>query len=165
MALVRVIASLMELCNSVWNALNHSRSASFSGLSSRFSTRPTIRAKITATSFAQLSQYFLSPHLSTIFGEYRFRRNIDGQKHLLTLQCAFTVTFTAEDNPIGERFVEVNSVDFGVESIVRGNGERVGHPTRLRSVHCRQGRRQGQHRQESRRVERYNRTPYRVLCA
>ena len=62
----RVIESLIEALSSSWNVSNHSRSSLCSGVSSSPSIRVTRREKMAATSFAQVSQYFRSPHLSTI---------------------------------------------------------------------------------------------------
>ena len=67
MAWARVIDVLIEAFNSWWKASNQSPSAAFRGWSSSPSMRWTRRAKIAATSRAQVSQYFRSPHLSTIF--------------------------------------------------------------------------------------------------
>ena len=65
MALSRLIEALIETLSSSWKASNHSRRVSLSGLARRASIRWTSREKISATSLAQVSQYFRSPHLST----------------------------------------------------------------------------------------------------
>ena len=104
------------------------------GFSNRFSMRPTSLPKISATSFASFPSISCR-RISRRFWGVSLGWNINRQKHLLTGGCFFTVPFTtAEDNPIGERFIEVDSVDFSVKSVVRGSGVRGGHPIRLRTV-------------------------------
>ena len=61
-----VIDWLIDTLSSAWNASNHSRRALVAGIASRPPMRVTRREKMSATSFAQLSQYFRSPHFSTI---------------------------------------------------------------------------------------------------
>ena len=65
MALSRLIDSLIETLSSSWKASNHSRRVSLLELARRFSIRWTSREKMSATSLAQVSQYFRSPHFST----------------------------------------------------------------------------------------------------
>ena len=80
MALSRPIDWLIETLSSSWKAPNHSRRVSLSGLLSRLSIRLTSREKISATSLAQVSQYFRSPHFSTTLANIAPGRQAERRK-------------------------------------------------------------------------------------
>ena len=121
MALSRVIESLIETLSSSWKASNHSRRVSLSELARRPAIRWTSREKMSATSLAQVSQYFRSPAFLDDLGEDRAGRQIQRRKG--QFERAGTVTRTvdpvaAEDDPIRRRVVEVDLVDLGIEPVV-----------------------------------------------
>ena len=72
---------------------------------------------MSATSFAQVSQYFRSPHFSTILAKNRAGREIHRRERYFG-RVRDVDPVAAKDDAASRRVVEVDLVDFGIEPVV-----------------------------------------------